>query len=526
MFGDFEFTLQLLTNGGLYVSARRPVQGRSACCILVTSDPVQVGCDPDPEVWTHRDLSIGDFKSTLDSYFSLTDLKPYTFRKGLGHQLRGQSHYRDEFQIVKFSGGKDREWRPFVARILGFSTDVFLRSYDMEDRISTLKKTIKELETSDGRHRQQFDEVRGLIEIREAEIAERREELSRFQFTGVEREVNRRLVTEVEAQLASFNTRRYSIDQDLRDIEKSLGANFDFDLELVQKVYREAGIEFPGELVHEFKDLVDFNRKISSDRKARLSILRGNLINERAQIESQIDVLDSRRQEYLKSLREAESFLKYRRLSDHVFGLEAGLRSLRERLMKLDQVSALRTELASIQKELLDANTMVAAEVQSANEFFSEVRRSFNSGVYQIIGARAILSAGINKAGHIEFKTAILDEVTKGRETFQGDGTSYKKLLCACVDLAILQAHAGGSYYRFVYHDGIFEGLDNRRKVALVAYVRSVIQDTNTQYILTVIDSDLPRDEHDNKLLFLPEEVVLSLHDDGALGRLFRMDRF
>lgn len=526
LFGDFQFTLQVCANSGLYISARRPVQGRAACSILVTSEPVEIGRYPDQELWTHRDLSVEDFKSTLDGYFALADLKPYNFRKGLGYQLRGQSDYQDEFQIAKFSGGKDREWRPFVARILGFSPEIFLSAYDKEDRIATVKKTIKEIEGSDSKNRQQFDEVRGLIEIREAEITERREELSRFHFAGVEREVNKNLVTEIEASLSVLNTRRYAIDHDLGDIERSLTATFDFDFELVRRVYREAGVEFPTGFVREFEELVDFNRRISVDRNARFLELRKDLIAERAKVETQIDQLDRRRQESLKTLREAESFTKYRRLTDRVFELEAGLRGLRERLVQLNQVAVLRIEQVSTQKELLDANAQVAVEVQSANEYFSEIRRLFNAAVHQILGARAVLSAGLNKAGHIEFKTAILDDVARERETFQGDGTSYKKLLCACVDLAILQAHARSAYYRFVYHDGVFEGLDNRRKVALVNYVRGVVQDAGVQYVLTVIDSDLPRDEHDNKLLFQPEEVVLSLHDGGADGRLFRMDRF
>lgn len=526
LFSDFEFTLQLRTNDGRFVSARRPIKGRAACAVLVTDKPIPVGAYPPSSEWTHTALGLSAFKDVLNGLFRLSDIEPYPYRKGLGYQLRGQLDYGDEFRISKFSGGRDRDWRPFVARILGFRPDSFVLAYDIEDRIGSLKRTIDELQGSDQRRRQQFDEVRGVIEIREGEIARLRDELSRFQFTGVERTVNRELVHEIESRLGDLNVRRYVIDRDLRDIDQALSEGFQFDLEAVQRVYRAAAVELPDQLVHEFEELVAFNRKISSDRAARFTRLKGELASERKAIETAIDDLDRRRQEALGALREAEALVKYRQLTEHVLELEARLRSERDLLAQLSQAAALRAELAEQQKALLDVQTESLAELQAGNELFREVRRFFNAAVLEILGARAVLSADANAAGHIEVKTAILDTLVQERATFEGEGTSYKKLICACVDLALLQAHAKGSYYRFIYHDGVFEGLDNRRKVVLLDYVRRITAEHSIQYILTVIDSDLPRDDRDHKLMFESGQIILRLDDSGDKGRLFRMPRF
>lgn len=56
--------------------------------------------------------------------------------------------------------------------------------------------------------------------------------------------------------------------------------------------------------------------------------------------------------------------------------------------------------------------------------------------------------------------------------------------------------------------------------------VRDFTARTGVQYILTVIDSDLPRDEADGKVIFDDREVIRSLHDQGDDGRLFRMPAF
>ncbi|WP_456854938.1 DUF2326 domain-containing protein [Bradyrhizobium sp. USDA 4501] len=46
-----------------------------------------------------------------------------------------------------------------------------------------------------------------------------------------------------------------------------------------------------------------------------------------------------------------------------------------------------------------------------------------------------------------------------------------------------------------MYHDGIFEALDDRKKLALLEVVREQTATKKTQYIMTLIASDLPRIE-------------------------------
>jgi uncharacterized protein YydD (DUF2326 family) len=111
--------------------------------------------------------------------------------------------------------------------------------------------------------------------------------------------------------------------------------------------------------------------------------------------------------------------------------------------------------------------------------------------------------------------------------TSQSEGTSYKKLLCVLVDLSILKVYAKDDFFHFVYHDGVFEGLDNRKRLALLEVIREYTQDLGIQYILSVIEADLPRDLlNDNKINFSDDEIVVKLHDKGNSGRLFKIPEF
>lgn len=523
-FGGFVFTLQLRTNEGRYVSVRRPVQGRASCAVMVRDTQTPVGAYPE-DGWDYSGLGLEAYVSQIDTLVGLSDLGSFSFRKGLGYQLRRQTDYADEFQLERYQRAYGRDWVPLVAILLGFDVRPFQEAYDAEKQIDDLEKTLKGL-TGDRRRSPQYDDVRARIQVREAEIEALRGELDRFQFVGVERQINHGLVHEIEAAIAERNLRRYAIDRDLEDIRQSESAPFELDLDLVRRVYHRAGVELPGLLVKDLDELMNFHRRISADRNVRLVRLRGELEAERARLEEELTALDARRQEALAGLQEAESLVKYRQLTAQVLLLEQNLRSLRDKLAVLDEAARLEDQRGQQKKALVDAQARVRDTLRRSNPLFEDIRRRFADAAREVIGASATLSAALNQAEHLEVRTAILDRVTGEGETFEGEGNSYKKMLCACVDQAMLQAHVSGSYFRFLYHDGIFEGLYNRRKVGLLDHVRRMCREHELQYILTVIDTDLPRDARDQKLLFTREEVVLELHDGGDDGRLFRMALF
>ena len=126
----------------------------------------------------------------------------------------------------------------------------------------------------------------------------------------------------------------------------------------------------------------------------------------------------------------------------------------------------------------------------------------------------------VNGEGHLEFRADILDDA--GKATSAGLGHTYRKLLCIAFDLAVVRAHLDDKFPRFVYHDGVFESLDDRKKANLLAVVREYA-DLGVQPIITLIASDMPPLAEDGGPAFTPDEVVLTLHDEGPEGRLFRM---
>ena len=75
---------------------------------------------------------------------------------------------------------------------------------------------------------------------------------------------------------------------------------------------------------------------------------------------------------------------------------------------------------------------------------------------------------------------------------------------------------------RFVFHDGVFESLDDRKKDNLLAVIRRYTA-LGIQPVITLIDSDLPVRGEEDLPVFDASEIVLTLHDENEQGRLFKM---
>lgn len=102
--------------------------------------------------------------------------------------------------------------------------------------------------------------------------------------------------------------------------------------------------------------------------------------------------------------------------------------------------------------------------VRKNNPVLSHIREEFSRIIKKVLGQKALLFIQQNGSGNLDFEAhyTVSDKITG--PTAESEGTSYEKMLCIAFDLAILNHYHGNGFYRFVYHDGIFEGFDNRKK--------------------------------------------------------------
>jgi uncharacterized protein YydD (DUF2326 family) len=190
----------------------------------------------------------------------------------------------------------------------------------------------------------------------------------------------------------------------------------------------------------------------------------------------------------------------------------------------LHRLQELRTEIRTLTEERSHVQSQIEADVEKQNadknSLFSAIRVFFSEIVDDVIARKALLSVSPNRMGHLQFSAEILDE--DGNATSADRGHTYRKLLCIAFDLAVLRAHLDVRFPRFVFHDGVFESLDDRKKENLLTVFRSYV-DLGIQPIITLIDSDLPVRPEGEPPVFAEGEIILALHDENEQGRLFKM---
>lgn len=87
--------------------------------------------------WDHFDVAFDRARQLLDGILNLKAIAPFDYRDAIGYSLRVQDDYGDIFQLGKFRG-KHSDWKPYLAKMLGFNTDLVTENYAIADEIEDL----------------------------------------------------------------------------------------------------------------------------------------------------------------------------------------------------------------------------------------------------------------------------------------------------------------------------------------------------------------------------------------------------
>ena len=329
----------------------------------------------------------------------------------------------------------------------------------------------------------------------------------------------------IDTRIAELNSRRYSLNHARRKIVASLEEDqILFKPDQAERLFKEAGVLFSGQIKKDFSQLIAFNRSLTEERRVYLQEERSETEAELKTIAEELDELGKHRSAVLGFLSSTDVFAKYKQVTDDLVTLRADIATLERQLGFLHRLQELRGEIRALTEACVHLQSEIEANVEAQNSdktsLFSVIRIYFSEIVEEVLAHKALLSVSPNNNGHLEFKAEILDD--EGKATSADLGHTYRKLLCIAFDLAIVRAHLDHKFPRFVYHDGVFESLDDRKKANLLKVIREYA-DLGVQPVITLIDSDMPPADKEGRV-FNRNEIVLTLHDEGDDGRLFRME--
>ncbi|WP_291766682.1 DUF2326 domain-containing protein [Maricaulis sp.] len=523
-FVEFVFFVELALHDGGFVTIKRSVESNTRISIKRHIERGEDFTDLADDEWDHDDVSLEAAIKLLDSYLNLQIVAPWGYRTGVSYFLRTQNDYLDVFQIQKFVQGKHRDWKPYLARIFELDHEAAQLKYEIDQDLDDADQKWKRKKAEILDEHSDRNALSTQIEIKRDELSEVETQLDDFDFKGEERRINRELVDAVERDIQEVGRNLYAITTDIEQIDHSLSTGLRFDLNRVQEIFSEAEVHLPNGLTRDYEELVEFNKKLTRDRDAALKKRKRELIELRSNTEAKQDELNERRQEYYSIIKTADSFKKYKALQKQLAKQRAELAILEGQLKRLDELSEIEAERRELKRQRDALVQRMEVSLRQENSRKNQVVVLFNRYVRRVLGINGEFVIRQNGEGNFDFGIKTTDRL--GNDTSQADGKTYSQLICALFDLAVLKVLENEPFFHCVYHDGLLEGLDNRKKMAVLSLIREFIKDGKVQYIFSVIDSDLPRDDDDNKVAFTDEEIILRLNDSGNDGLLFKMPPF
>ncbi|MDA3961536.1 MAG: DUF2326 domain-containing protein [Planctomycetota bacterium] len=525
IFGDLVFFLEIELDTGRFVTVRRGVREATKIAFVHHVDRHQNLNDLPDDKWDHANVSLTSSIRMLDGYLELVAIKPWSYRKGFSYFLRGQEDYSNEFQLRKFLNGNHKDWKPYVARVLGFNETPIIAKYGADAAETEIKSKRDEAQSDVSVKVSDYEKLRARILAKSDEVSAKVTALDRFDFHAQEAGLNQTLADEIESQIAALNESVYNANFDLAQIRKGLDTKINFNLANVQRIFEEAKLTFPDQLAKDYSELVDFNKRIHAERRDSLKKRAVELEAALGTLGEELSKLSKKRKETLQILEGTDSLEKFKSLQKELDRDRANLAIMEEKAAKLDAIKAFDEELKQAKEKKEELTAEIRNLISHGADRYTEIQRTFSRIIKEVLHRTAVLYVNQNDGGNIDFHAEYTDSESD-EETQERKGNSFRKVLCIAFDLAVLINYSGEKFFHFAYHDGALEQLESKRKLALLGVVRSACKDHGIQYMFSAIEEDLPTADDPDNLCPRPEEVVLELHDGGNDGRLFQVETF
>ena len=525
LFSNFVFFLEIQLPAGGYLTIRRSASEPTKIAFKRHTQAGQNYADLDEEDWDHWRETFDNAVVLLDSVLAFTPIKPWSYRKGLGYFLRGQSDYGHVFQLSKFGVGRHKDWKPYVARVLGFNDAVLTAKYDADAATAKLLSDALEIQSEVTLKTKDFDKLRASIAVKRNEVETKVRAIDAFDFHGQEADLAREVAESTEIEISENNNLLYNARHDLAQVERGLAEEVHFDLDDVRRVFEEAQITFPDQLVRDYDDLLEFNRRIHRERRDAL-MERASLLKVRiSKLENDNASLSNRRMEILQVLGGTDSLQKFKDLQRQIDQDRANLTLMETKAYKLASLIAIQDQVRHTKARAEELAATIQQMIHQGSERYAEIQMNFSRIIKEVTQRTALLYVDQNGEGNLDFHAEFNDDVTD-LHTEESRGTSFRQLLCIAFDLAILISHAKEPFFHFVYHDGGLERLQNKLKLALLKIIRETCAEHGIQYMFSAISEDIPYPEDTDGVCPSPDEIVLTLDDSGDSGRLFKMATF
>lgn len=523
IFNDFVFYLEIQLNSGEFLTIRRCVKQHTKTSFSLSSTST-LNFTP-PTEWIEEDLGYEKAKEFLNEVlaFDFFQDKSYPYRKAVSYSIRKQQDYEDVYKLSKFARGKDVDWKPFMFDLLGFDGETLEKKYRDEENIKNIAENIDSLKKDFSVNENSRDEIVAQLAINEGKANKIEKDIDAFNFYEQDKTLIKEGIEDIESKISQLNTTSYNLNYEIEKLQTSIKNNFAFNINKVEKVFKEAKMFFPNNLKNNYEDLLSFNKELTKERNKYIKEVLNDKKNRLKIINNELYELNKKKENLLVFLQDTDTFNKFKVYQRNLSKIQGEIISLQGRIKVIDTIIQKEKDIENFNKGL-EKSIEILKELQQntdKNTRYNDIRSKFSQYFEEVMNEDAYISWSLNTNNNVDFTPPKIKTKDSSIDTAKDEGKTYRKILCVMFDLAVLTSYNLESYFKFVYHDDVLSQQDNGIKKRLLELIRNLSLQYDFQYILSVIKSDLPTDENDKPIFFDKDEIILELNDKDEIGTLF-----
>ncbi|MCX6237034.1 MAG: DUF2326 domain-containing protein, partial [Bacteroidia bacterium] len=319
----------------------------------------------------------------------------------------------------------------------------------------------------------------------------------------------------ISSNLAQHKNQRTIITLAIKNILRSLEIKSDIKANDIKKLYEEANVLLSDSIKKRFEEVENFNRKLLSNRQARLLEERKKFEKQLSEIESRIQKLGQLEDEKLYLLKSTGSLEEYAKLNEQHSQFQVKFEKLRSYKDLIDQY---KSKIDEIKEKLAKENKETNEYLRKSKALQTRNIQVFSSFAEQFYANK---SAGViieNDEGDNQNRFKI--EATIDSDS--GDGVNNVKIFC--FDWTLLK-NQNNHHLQFIFHDSrLISEIDPRQIATMfqIAFFNS--NEYGFQYIISANQKELDAIKAEFSVeeyqKYIENNIVEELTDNSDAGKL------
>lgn len=288
-------------------------------------------------------------------------------------------------------------------------------------------------------------------------------------------------------QIKDIQNRIFVNNQKLEEYKEALSAYVRVDLSEIEEFYNSLEIYFSSNLKHGLTGIQEFHQKLIENRNRYLS----DEIQRKEEIQSglrdNLRLLDEKRASILRILQTHGALSEYNLILQRLDEDKKKLLEISKHIEVYDEISDYKKTKKGILDDIEENNTISENEINKNEQIVNQLIIKFEEIYNSIVNVPGILVIGIKDRYRPQDQLFEFD--TKGeRKASPG----IKRTRIFAYDLAIIfhNISLDRHFPRFLIHDGIFHGVDNKQILNALKYVNDKSKEESFQYITTMNTCD------------------------------------